>query len=136
VGTVFSMQNGVVKDELLAEVFPSESVLGAMADFSGELLPCGEVLFTRNVGLHLGELSGEMTPRATDLARTIDAAGVRCTAFPNIKTREWSKFVAWAGLVPLAALTRLNTWRYLTDENGAWVSVQLVREVARLAAAL
>ncbi len=136
VGTVFSMQNGVVKDELLAEVFPSERVLGAMADFSGELLPSGEVLFTRNVGLHLGELSGEMTPRVTNLARTIDAAGVRCTAFPNIKTREWSKFVAWAGLVPLAALTRLNTWRYLTDENGAQVSVQLVREVAKLAAAL
>ncbi len=136
VGTAFSMQNGVVKDELLAEVFPSAAVLGAMADFSGELLATGEVLFTRNVGLHLGELSGEMTDRVTKLASTIDAAGVSCTAYPNIKTREWSKFVAWAGLVPLAALTRLNTWRYLTDENGAWVAVQLVREVARLAAAL
>ena len=136
VGTVFSMQNGVVKDELLAEVFPSSAVLGAMADFSGELLASGEVLFTRNVGLHLGELSGEMTPRVTELARTIDAAGVRCAAHPDIKTREWSKFVAWAGLVPLAALTRLNTWRYLSDANGAWVAVQLVREVARLADAL
>lgn len=136
VGTVFSMQNGVVKDELLAEVFPQSSVLGAMADFSGELLASGEVLFTRNVGLHLGELSGEMTTRVTNLASTIDAAGVSCTAYPNIKTREWSKFVAWAGMVPLAALTRLNTWRYLTDENGAWVAVRVVREVARLAAAM
>jgi 2-dehydropantoate 2-reductase len=136
VGTAFSMQNGVVKDELLAQVFPSTAVLGAMADFSGELLASGEVLFTRNVGLHLGELSGEMSERLTKLASTIDAAGVRCTAYPNIKTREWSKFVAWAGLVPLAALTRLNTWRYLTDENGAWVAVQVVREVAQLAAAL
>lgn len=135
VGTAFSMQNGVVKDELLAEVFPSSAVIGAMADFSGELLASGEVLFTRNVGLHLGELSGEMSERVVNLAKTIDAAGVRCTAYPDIKTREWSKFVAWAGLVPLAALTRLNTWRYLSDENGAHVSMQLVREVARLAEA-
>jgi 2-dehydropantoate 2-reductase len=136
VGTAFSMQNGVVKDELLARVFPQTAVLGAMADFSGELLASGEVLFTRNVGLHLGELSGAMSERVTALAETIDAAGVRCAAYPDIQTREWSKFVAWAGLVPLAALTRLNTWPYLSDANGAWVAVQLVREVARLAEAL
>lgn len=135
-GTVFSVQNGVVKDELLAQVFPPNAVIGAMADFSGELLATGEVLFTRNVGLHVGELSGEMTQRVTALADTIDAAGVRCTAFPDIKTREWSKFVAWVGLVPLAALTRLNTWRYLSHADGAWLAVRLVREVARLAEAL
>jgi 2-dehydropantoate 2-reductase len=136
VQSVFSMQNGVVKDELLAQEFSKERVVGAMADFSGELLASGEVLFTRNVGLDLGELSGEMSARVKTLAKTIDEAGVTCSAVPDIKTREWSKFVAWAGLVPLAALTRLNTWRYLSDENGARIAVKLVREVAQLAAAL
>lgn len=136
VGTAFSMQNGVVKDELLAKTFGAEAVIGSMADFSGELLASGEVLFTRNVGLDLGELQGGLSERVTELAKTIDSAGVRCTAVSDIKTREWSKFVAWAGLVPLAALTRLNTWRYLLDENGAWVAVRLVREVAQLARAL
>lgn len=135
VATAFSMQNGVVKDELLAEAFPSHAVLGSMADFSGELLASGEVLFTRNVGLEIGELDGSLSPRVRELVTAIDTAGVRCVAVDDIKTREWSKFVAWAGLVPLAALTRLNTWRYLSDENGAHVSMQLVREVARLAEA-
>ncbi len=134
--SVFSMQNGVVKDELLAQEFPEENVLGSMADFSGELLASGEVLFTRNVGLNLGELSGEMSERVKTLAKTIDDAGVRCSAVSDIKTREWSKFVAWSGMVPLAALTRLSTWRYLLDENGAWIAVKLVREVAQLANAL
>lgn len=135
-GVVFSMQNGVVKDELLAQVFPPHTVLGAMADFSGELLASGEVLFTRNVGLDLGERDGTMSERVMALAQAINSAGVRCTAVSDIQTREWSKFVAWCGLVPLAGLTRLNTWRYLSDENGARVSVQLVREVAQLAKAL
>ena len=36
-------------------VFGYSRVLGAMADFSGELLANGEVKFTRNVCLHLGE---------------------------------------------------------------------------------
>ena len=136
VSTAFSMQNGVVKDELLADVFPPETVIGSMADFSGELLASGEVLFTRNVGLDLGETAGGVSERVKALATTIDSAGVRCNAVGDIKTREWSKFVAWAGLVPLAALTRLNTWRYLQDESGAWIAVKLVREVAQLAKAL
>ncbi len=136
VQTTFSMQNGVMKDELLAEVFPQASIIGSMADFSGELLASGEVLFTRNVGLDLGELSGAMSERVMELARIIDTAGVRCNAVADIKTREWSKFVAWSGMVPLAALTRLNTWRYLMDASGAWIAVKLVRETAQLAKAL
>ncbi len=136
VQTAFSMQNGVMKDELLAQAFSSDVVLGSMADFSGELLGSGEVLFTRNVGLDIGELPGGSSERASGLARTIDNAGVRCAAVDNIRTREWSKFVAWAGMVPLAAMTRLLTWRYLMDDNGARIAVKLVREVAQVAKAM
>ena len=50
-------------DELLATVFGYSRVIGAMADFSGELLANGEVKFTRNVCLHLGEEKGGTSPR-------------------------------------------------------------------------
>lgn len=136
VNSVFSMQNGVLKDSLLAQTFGEKSVLGSMADFSGELLASGEVLFTRNVGLDIGELNGSMTERVMDLTRLIDDSGVRCTAVPDIQTREWSKFAAWVALGPLASLTRLNTWQYLTDERGAGIAVALVREACRLANAM
>lgn len=136
VATAFSMQNGVVKDELLAEAFPPHAVLGSMADFSGELLASGEVLFTRNVGLEIGELDGSLSPRVRELVTAIDTAGVRCVAVDDIKTREWSKFAAWCGLLPLAALTRLTTWRFLSDPAGARLAVRLVREVAALAEAM
>src|SRR6478609_9414366 len=78
----FSVQNGVLKNELLARVFGYSRVLGAMADFSGELLANGEVKFTRNVNLHIGEEKGGMSPRAESIAQLIDAAGVRCVAAP------------------------------------------------------
>jgi len=90
IDTALSMQNGVVKDELLAETFGAKAVLGAMADFSGELLQNGEVLFTRNVGFDVGELDGTMSERVKAITSAINAAGVRCTAVPDIKTREWS----------------------------------------------
>jgi 2-dehydropantoate 2-reductase len=134
--TAFSVQNGVLKNELLARVWGFSRVLGAMADFSGELLANGEVKFTRNVALHLGEEKGGLSPRAENLATLIDAAGVRCVAAPDIRTREWSKFAGWIAQFPLAVLTRQITWKFLSDERSASVIVRIVRESAALAAAL
>lgn len=132
----FSVQNGVLKNELLATVFGYSRVIGAMADFSGELLTSGEVKFTRNVCLHIGEEKGGFSSRVEELAAAIDAAGVRCAAAPNIRTREWSKFAGWIAQFPLAVLTRQITWKFLMDERAAMVMVRIVREAAQLAMAL
>ena len=132
----FSVQNGVLKNELLARIWGFSRVLGAMADFSGELLANGEVKFTRNVALHVGEEKGGSSPRAENIARLIDAAGVRCVAAPDIRTREWSKFAGWIASFPLAVLTRQITWKYMMDERSASIIVRIVREAAALAAAL
>jgi 2-dehydropantoate 2-reductase len=127
-----SIQNGPLKNELLAQAFGPERVLGALADTSGELRPDGEVLFTRNVSLFIGELSGLPSDRARRIAGAIDAAGVRSSAVNDIESLEWSKFTAWVGLMALSVTTRAVTWRYLTDPDSARVLVRLVREVGRL----
>ena len=132
----FSVQNGVLKNELLARVFGFSRVLGAMADFSGELLANGEVKFTRNVCLHLGEEKGGASARAENMAALIDSTGVRCAAASNIRTREWSKFAGWIAQFPLAVLTRQITWKFLMEERSAMVIVRIVREAAALAAAM
>lgn len=134
--TAFSVQNGVMKNELLARVFGFSRTLGAMADFSGELLANGEVKFTRNVALHIGEEKGGLSPRVENLVKVIDDAGVRCIAAPDIRTREWSKFCGWIAQFPLAVLTRQITWKYLMDERSATVIARIVRESAALAKAL
>src|SRR6185436_20632642 len=136
VDNCLSVQNGVLKNELLARVFGYSRVLGAMADFSGELLANGEVKFTRNVCLHIGEEKGGASARAEDLAVTIDAAGVRSAAASNIRTREWSKYTGWIAQFPLAVLTRQITWKFMMDEHSAMIIVRIVREAAQLAAAM
>ncbi len=132
----FSVQNGVLKNELLTRVFGFSRVLGAVADFSGELLANGEVKFTRNVCLHVGEEKGGLSPRVEELAHLIDAAGVRAQAAPDIRTREWSKFTGWVAQFPLAVLTRQITWKFLMDPRSALVIVRIARETAALAKAL
>jgi len=135
-GATLSIQNGPVKTDLLARAFGADRVLGALADTSGELRPDGEVLFTRNVNLFIGELTGQLSERAGQIAAQIDAAGIRATAVTGIEALEWSKFAAWVGLMALSVTTRAPTWRYLTDPGSVLVLVRLVREMGRLTQAL
>ncbi len=135
VEAALSIQNGVLKNELLARTFGAERVLGALADTSGELLPSGEVLFTRNASLPLGELAGGISERARRIAGLIDAAGVRSSAVADIVSMEWSKLTVWLGLMSLAVTTRSVSWRYLMDADCAQVLVRLVREVSAVARA-
>jgi 2-dehydropantoate 2-reductase len=136
IGLAFSIQNGPVKNELLSAAFGADRVLGSLADTSGEMLADGRVLFTRNVNILLGELSGGESARARDVAATLDSSGVRATAVANILSLEWSKFVTWVGMFALSVITRSVTWRYLVDPDAALVLVRLTREMGRLAHAL
>jgi 2-dehydropantoate 2-reductase len=77
-----------------------------------------------------------VSARAEDVAVTIDAAGVRCAAVSNIRTREWSKYAGWIASFPVSVLTRQLTWKYMMDARSAGVIVRIVREAAALAAAM
>jgi 2-dehydropantoate 2-reductase len=132
----FSIQNGTAKNELLAEAFGAERVLGSLANTSGEMLSSGEVVFTRNVNILLGELSGAASARAKEIAAAIDSSGVRATAVADIVSLEWSKFATWVGMLVLSVTVRSVTWRYLADPASATVLVRLTREMGRLAEAL
>jgi 2-dehydropantoate 2-reductase len=136
IGVALSIQNGVMKNELLAAAFGSERVLGALANTSGELLPDGSVLFTRNVNLAVGELEADVSPRAQRVAAALENAGVRSRAMPRLRDQEWTKFVAWVGLAALSVTTRLSTWKYFSDRSSALVLARIVREAGTLAHAL
>ncbi len=135
IGTAFSVQNGVMKDDQLAGLWGQEHVLGALADTSGELLSNGEVLFTRNERVYLGELQGDVSERSRHIANVMDSSGVRASAVTNIESLEWSKYAAWVGLMTLAVTTRAPTWKFMIDPDLASVLAKLVREMGSLAAA-
>jgi 2-dehydropantoate 2-reductase len=135
-GVALSIQNGPLKNELLSRAFGARRVLGALADTSGELLAGGEVLFTRNVNIMIGELDGSDSVRARELAGTIDASGVRAAATREIVSLEWSKFCGWVGLMALSVTTRAESWKFLCDPDAALILVRLVRDVGALAGAL
>lgn len=132
---VFSVANGVMKNEQLMAVYGRERVLGCMANVSGELLASGEVSFTRNVRMPLGPLPGYRGPAAASIAAAIDAAGVITPAVDDIETAEWSKFAGWLAMFTLAVIARTTTGVYLENAGLAALAVKLVTEAVALARA-
>jgi 2-dehydropantoate 2-reductase len=133
VATVLSVQNGVLKNEWLADTFGPEKTVGTAAFFSGEILPEGPVRFTLNGGFCVGEIPAGRSERVVHLAETLARAGIQAEATEHIQTVEWSKFVGWIGLMVLSVLTRLETYKFLIDPDAALVCARLMRETALLA---
>src|SRR5215510_8152139 len=76
VESVLSLQNGVLKNEQLAQTFGWDTVLGAMTHFSAEVLPTGAVRFRTNPSVYLGELPEGTSPRVHILGDLIARVGI------------------------------------------------------------
>jgi 2-dehydropantoate 2-reductase len=133
VGSVLSIQNGVLKNEQLAQTFGGNKVLGAMAAFSAEVLSTGIVRFTVNQGLYLGELPQGMSARVQTLAESVAHAGMVAQVTPAIQAMEWSKYVTFLCLMAPAVLTRVETYKFLQDPQTASVVASILHEMAALA---
>ena len=116
VGSVLSIQNGVLKNEQLAQTFGWEKVLGAMAIFGGEVLPTGTVRFTGNHGFYLGELPAGTSARVQTLGDLFNRVGIVAQVTPSIQGLEWSKYVAWICSMAPAVLTRLETYKAISGK--------------------
>jgi len=134
VGSVLSIQNGVLKNEQLVQTFGWEKVLGAMAIFGGAVLPTGTVCFIGNHGFYLGELPAGTSARVQTLGDLCNRVGIVAQVTPSIQVLEWSKYVGWVCGMATAVLTRLASAPMLQDPQIASVLAAMLHEMAQLAA--
>jgi len=133
VESVLSLQNGVLKNEQLAQTFGWDKVLGAMTHFSAEMLPTGTVRFRTNQGCYLGALPAGTSPRVQILGDLFERIGIAVKVTPQIQSFEWSKYVAWICLMAPAVLTRLESYKILQDPQMAFITAAILHEMAQLA---
>ena len=138
VTSAFSVQNGVQKNEALAQAFGPSTALGAVSMIGGEVLPAqgdvpGAVRYTRAGMTTIGEIAGGESSRADELVGAMNRAGLNVLASNRITSVEWSKFVSWSGSSALAVLTRQPTWRFLLDPDTALLATRVMRETAAVA---
>ncbi|HTE84760.1 MAG TPA: 2-dehydropantoate 2-reductase [Dehalococcoidia bacterium] len=135
VAVALSLQNGVKKDETLAEVFGRSRVLGALALVSGELKRPGLVTNTAAQGIYVGELDGSPSARSESIAGAILSAGIPAFAVSDIVKREWDKLVLYLSLALVTSVTRLATLPVLSDPDLSAICVRVAMEAAAVAAA-
>ena len=93
VQTVLSLQNTLVKDELLTASFGPDVTLGASTIEGATIVAPGHVKNTITVPttLYLGEHSGGMSPRLESLVEAFNSAGLGTKAVSCIKQVQWEK---------------------------------------------
>ncbi len=132
---VASLQNGVLKDEMLAEVFSREQVVGALAVVAGERSSPGIVKWTLDAGTLFGELNGQSSDRVDGIVDIFNGAGLNTQASNEIVSATWSKMVGWTPAGLLGALSRQNNAGVFSNRLLAAEYIGMVRELSALAAA-
>lgn len=138
VKSALSVQNGVLKNQMLSEVFGPQATVGAISMVGGDVLPVendlpGAVRYSMAGPTVMGEPAGGDSLRVAELVDTFEKAGLKARTSNDIVSVEWSKFVGWSGFSTLAVMTRLPTWRFMLDADTALIAARVMRETAAVA---
>ena len=132
---VAGIQNGIVKDDLLAAAFGADRVVGAATILAGARQSDGTVTVATRGMTYLGELDGRTSARATDAAATLQRAGIPTTVPGDIRSVLWSKACNAAGVFGVSALTRTPAAAVTLVPEFLAAYLTLIRETAAIGAA-
>jgi 2-dehydropantoate 2-reductase len=107
--TVLSLQNGVGHEDVLAAVVGAHRVLAGKTYVGGVMLAPGHVMAgVQGKETIIGELSGDISPRANRVAETFNTAGLATSLSHNIMATIWEKLLVNVATGALSGITRLT----------------------------
>jgi 2-dehydropantoate 2-reductase len=105
---VLSLQNGVIKDDILRREFGDAAVMGGVAYLAATLSRPGVIHQTGTMqGIVLGEYDGRKSARAEFLHRALLRAGVKSELSADVRKAIWEKYVFLVGLSASTTTMRL-----------------------------
>ncbi|HKI52300.1 MAG TPA: 2-dehydropantoate 2-reductase, partial [Geothermobacteraceae bacterium] len=130
---ILTLQNGLGNEELLADAFGVDAVLGGIAFLCANRGEPGTVLHLGEGRIRLGEAKGELSERAATLARLFSLAGVPCEAVADLQRARWEKLVWNIPFNGLCALTGKDVTELLAHPPCARLVEKIMREVVTAA---
>ena len=122
---ILTLQNGLGNEELLAEAFSGERILGGIAFLCSNRGEPGTVHHLGEGKIRLGEFNGGLSQRSYNLAEMFQAAGIHCEAVSDLRRARWEKLV-WN--IPFNGLSALFE-KDVTDILNHPPSKELVRDL-------
>jgi 2-dehydropantoate 2-reductase len=142
-GAALSLQNSVVKDEILECWLGPQRVIGAAIIEGATLVEPGHVrnTVTTPTTAYFGEVDGRVTPRVEEITEAFKRADLSSRAVENIVQVEWEKLTQIAAasgwsVTTLAAVPDLTFADGIQVRAGAEHYVQLSKELLSVYKAL
>jgi 2-dehydropantoate 2-reductase len=96
---VLSLQNGVIKDDIMRREFGAAAVMGGVAYVGTHISRPGVILQTGTLQrLVFGEYDGVRSERARELLEALLRAGIQAELSEDIRRTLWEKYVFLVGL--------------------------------------
>lgn len=134
---VLSLQNGVIKDDILKAVFGANSVIGGVGYVATHIGRPGVI---NQVGalqkIKLGEYDGNKSARVETLVNAFSSTGVEASSSDDIQRVLWEKYVFLVGLSALTSVTRLDIGPIRENSRSRAVLQSVVEEAVAVGRSL
>jgi 2-dehydropantoate 2-reductase len=135
VGVALSAQNGLEKEEVLAEFVPKANITGSVIEVTA--MKQGErcILNPSTDLSHVGELDGRDSRRTGEIASLFTEAGIPTKPSLIIRSIEWTKTCQW---IAISLLSVMTGYAYPFIFTTSWLCplfIELARECAAVASA-
>ncbi len=132
---VLTMQNGLGNEELLAQHFGAERVVGAMAFVCINRIAPGVVHHIDQGFVRVGEFISAPKDRTRRIAEMFELSGIDCKVLDDLARGRWDKLIWNIPFNGLGAALDLDTQQLLKTEAGERMVRGLMQEVVAIAKA-
>jgi 2-dehydropantoate 2-reductase len=107
-GYVLTPQNGIGNVEILSNTIGASRVLAGLSYHSAALVEPGHITHTHAGPTYLGEITGNLTKRLSDLVRVFENANLNSISVDNITAHIWEKWVHNCAINAISAISGLR----------------------------
>jgi len=126
---VLSLQNGVIKDDILRRHFGNAAIMGGVAYVATTISKPGTIRQTGTMQrVVLGEYDGSKSARATFLHEALLRAGVSAELSTDVRRAIWEKYVFLVGLSATTTTMRANVGPIRENPRTRAFLLELMRE--------
>jgi 2-dehydropantoate 2-reductase len=134
---VLSLQNGVVKDDILREHFPAEQVMGGVGYVATHISRPGVIRQTGTMQrVIVGEYGGRASERAKFLHEALVKSGVKAELSDDVRRAIWEKYVFLVGLSATTTTMRKPLGPIRSNAQTRAFLLDVMREVVAVGRAL
>lgn len=132
---VLSLQNGLGNVEKIGRFVPSARILVGVTTWPADMVSAGHVHSHGEGAIRLWTLDGTSGPALAQCVEALSAAGLRCTADPDVWASIWEKVAFNAALNSICAVTGCTVDQIDLLPEGRDLALRIVGEVTAVARA-